>query len=73
MIPIFKMNEKNEKEFKTILKSVADFQSWRNAMAHSLDFTPEKYEQKLIIGIVPSSGNGKKFEITQVNLLNLGN
>ncbi len=64
MIPMLGLNIQEQKQFKTILNEVEDFKSWRNAMAHGRDATPEEYKGIIRIEIVSRSGKEKIIEIT---------
>jgi hypothetical protein len=64
MIPLFNLKDEQVAEPKAILKRIEDFKSWRNAMAHGVDVTGDKFEGVLKVEVVNRAGKERVIEIT---------
>ena len=64
MIPLFDLNEETANAMKSILKRIEDFKSWRNAMAHGLDVTDDKFEGVLKVQVINRAGKEREIEIS---------
>jgi len=63
MLPLFGAAAK-EVDLKSLLKEIEDFKSWRNALAHGLDVSPDDKRPLIKVEVVTRSGKEKQFEIT---------
>ena len=63
MEPLF-LGKVPPSEFRSVLKSVEDFKSERNTMAHGIDVTPSGTRGQIIVEVVSRSGKSKQITIT---------
>jgi len=64
MIPLFNLTDEQKAELKSILNRIEKFKSWRNAMAHGVDVTGNKYEGVLKVEVVNRAGKERVIEIS---------
>jgi len=64
MLPLLGLTEEDLANWKSLLKRIEDFKSWRNAMAHGVDVTPEPYAGELVIELVNRAGAEKQVRIS---------
>ena len=63
MLPLFG-TAAEELDLKSLLKEIEEFKSWRNALAHGLDISPDEKAPLIRIEVVTRSGKEKAYEIT---------
>jgi hypothetical protein len=63
MLPLFSAAAE-ELDLKSLLKEIEEFKSWRNALAHGLDISPDGKEPLIKVEVVTRSGKERVYEIT---------
>jgi len=63
MLPLFDVAPE-ELNLKSLLKEIEEFRSWRNALAHALDVSPDDNAPLIRVQVVTRSGKERIYEIT---------
>ena len=53
-----------EVDLKSLLREIEEFKSWRNALAHGLDVSPDDNAPMIRVEVVTRSGKERVYEIT---------
>jgi hypothetical protein len=51
-------------DLKSLLKEIEEFKSWRNALAHGLDISPDEKKPLIKVEVITRSGKERVYEIT---------
>jgi len=63
MLPLFSVVAE-ELDLKSLLNEIEEFKSWRNALAHGLDVSPDDKAPLIRVEVVTRAGKVRVYEIT---------